>query len=123
IYLFHLNIFPLYYIELDLLRKYMNESKDSDEFDWEDLITKKKSPQEFMIREFIVYKKVEQNSNEYVIKKFEKTKEQNLEILNLIKDILENVANLTPKQIIDYCKSQRYFMKLYFKQIQEESEK
>ena len=101
----------------------MNESKDSEEFDWEDYITKKKSPQEFMIQEFIVYKKLGQNSNEYVIKKFDKTKEQNLEMLNLIKDILENVANLTPKQIIDYCNNQRYFMKLYFKKIQEESKK
>lgn len=101
----------------------MNESNDSEEFDWEDFITKKKPPQEFMIREFIVYKKLGQNSNEYVIKKFDKTKEQNLEMLNLIKDILENVVNLTPKQIIDYCNSQRYFMKLYFKQIQEESKK
>ncbi|MFX0026838.1 MAG: hypothetical protein ACFE8M_10515 [Candidatus Hermodarchaeota archaeon] len=101
----------------------MNESKHSEEFDWKDFITKEKSPQGFMVREFIVYKKVGQNSNEYVIKKFNKSKEQNLEMLNLIKDILENVANLTPKQIIDYCNSQRYFMKLYFKQIQEESKK
>jgi len=101
----------------------MNESKDSEEFQWEDFITKKKSPQEFMIQEYIIYKKLGQNSNEYVIKKFDKTKEQNLEILNLIKNILENVVNLTPKQIIDYCNSQRYFMKLFFKQIQEESKK
>lgn len=101
----------------------MNESKDSEEFDWEDFITKKKPPQEFMIREFIVYKKLGQNSNEYVIKKFDKTKEQNLEMLNLIKVLLDNVANLTPKQIIDYCKSQRYFMKLYFKNLNEIQDK
>ena len=96
----------------------MDESED---FQWEDFIEKKKSPQESMIQEFIVYKKPGQDSNEYVIKKFDKTKEQNLEMLNLIKEILENTANLTPKQIIDYCNSQRYFMKLYFKQLQDES--
>lgn len=97
----------------------MNESQDSDDFQWEDFIEKKKSTPKSMIQEFIVYIKPGQDTHEYIIKKFEGTKEQNLKILNLIKDILNNTANLTPKQIIDYCNSQRYFMKLYFKQIQD----
>ena len=99
----------------------MNGSQDSEDFQWEDFIEKKKSTSEAMIQEFIVYIKPGQNTHEYVIKKFEGTKEQNLEMLKLIKEILETAANLTPKQIIHYCNSQRYFMKLYFKQIQDES--
>jgi len=92
------------------------------DFPWENFIKKRKQkPEESKIQEFIVYQKPGQEPNEYVIKKFDKSKEQNLEILNLIKEILNNTAKLTPRQIIDYCNSQRYFIKLYFKQLQEEN--
>lgn len=96
----------------------MNESKDSENFQWKDFIEKKKSTLECFIKDFIVYQKPGQKTTEYVIKNFDKSKEQNLEMLNLIRDILKSTAELTPKQVIDYCNSQRYFMKLYFKKLQ-----
>jgi hypothetical protein len=102
---------------MDETEKYRN----SKGFPWENFIKKKKEKSEkSKIQEFIVYQKPGQETNEYVIKKFDKTKEQNLEMLNLIKEILNNTAKLSPKQILDYCQSQRYFMKLYFKQLQKE---
>lgn len=94
----------------------MDHSKDAKEFHWEDFIEPKTMPDESKILEFIVYKKV--STNEYVIKKFENPKEQNLEILNIIKDILKNASQLTAEQLLEYCKSQRYFIKQYFKQLE-----
>lgn len=41
----------------------------------------------------------------------------NLIILNEIKAILENCSNLTDKEKLEYCNSQRFFMKLYLKEI------
>jgi hypothetical protein len=38
-------------------------------------------------------------------------------ILNEIKIILQNCSNLTDKQKLEYCNSQRYFMKLYLKEL------
>ena len=46
----------------------------------------------------------------------EKTND-NLIILNEIKAILQNCSNLTNKQKLEYCNSQRFFMKLYLKEI------
>lgn len=46
----------------------------------------------------------------------EKTND-NLIILNEIKAILQNCSNLTDKQKLEYCTSQRFFMKLYLKEI------
>lgn len=91
------------------------DAKDSKHFNWEKFVPQR-NPEN--IQEFIVYQKLGQDTNKYIIKKFDKTKEQNLEMLNLIKEILENTANLSPHQIIEYCNCQRYFMKLYFKQLQ-----
>jgi len=41
----------------------------------------------------------------------------NLIILNEIKAILQNCSNLTDKEKLEYCNSQRFFMKLYLKEI------
>ena len=46
----------------------------------------------------------------------EKTND-NLIILNEIKAILQNCSNLTNKQKLEYCNSQRFFMKIYLKEI------
>ncbi|MFX1298263.1 MAG: hypothetical protein ACFFD2_25845 [Promethearchaeota archaeon] len=100
----------------------LEKSEKSKEFHWKDYIKKAiRQPERAQIQEFIIYQKPGKQKNNYYIKKYEKTKEQNLEMLNLIQEILANTADLTPKQIIDYCNSQRYFMKLYFKQLQEKS--
>jgi len=47
----------------------------------------------------------ESNKNDYFV------------ILNDINSILMNYPNLTNKQKLDYCNSQRYFMKLYLKEV------
>jgi len=79
-----------------------------------DLNIKKK----LMIQDFLVLKKPEIDQDNYIIKKFEKSRTQNLEILNIIKEILETYPNLTDKQKIDYCKNQRTLIKLYLKNLQ-----
>ena len=93
----------------------MDQSKDTDNFQWEDFIEPKTTPDESKILEFIVYKKI--GSTKYVIKKFDNPKEQNLEILNVIKDILKSTSHLNADQLLEYCKSQRYFIKQYFKEL------
>ena len=41
----------------------------------------------------------------------------NLAILEEIGEILQNCTTLSEHQKLDYCKSQRYFMKLYLKDV------
>ena len=48
---------------------------------------------------------------------FEEFTNDTLIILNEIKIILQNCSNLTDKQKLEYCNSQRYFMKLYLKEL------
>jgi len=43
--------------------------------------------------------------------------DDNLVILEEIGEILKNCTILTENQKLDYCKSQRYFMKLYLKEV------
>jgi hypothetical protein len=42
---------------------------------------------------------------------------ENLNILKDIQDILQNCTILTQKEKLEYCKSQRFFMKLYLKEV------
>jgi len=42
---------------------------------------------------------------------------ENLKILNDLQDILQNCTNLTQKEKLEYCKSQRFFMKLYLREM------
>ena len=42
---------------------------------------------------------------------------ENLKILQDIQDILQNCTKLTQKEKLEYCKSQRFFMKLYLNEI------
>ncbi len=42
---------------------------------------------------------------------------ENLKILKDIQDILQNCTILTQKERLEYCKSQRFFMKLYLKEV------
>ena len=42
---------------------------------------------------------------------------ENLKILKDLQDILQNCTNLTQKEKLEYCKSQRFFMKLYLKEV------
>jgi hypothetical protein len=72
---------------------------------------------ELKILEFLVYKTAKKDSDNYVIKPFEKGKDESFETLRFINDILRKGINLTPRQRIDYCNSQRHFIKLYLKEL------
>jgi hypothetical protein len=71
------------------------------------------------ILEFLVYKSSDKESENYIIKQFEKERENNLETLGFISDILRRGSNLSSQQRIDYCNSQRHFIKLYLKELLE----
>ena len=75
--------------------------------------------QELKILEFLIYKNPDKESNNYIIKQFEKGKDKSFETLCFINDILRRGLNLTPQQRIDYCNSQRHFIKLYLKELLE----
>lgn len=74
---------------------------------------------ELKILEFLVYRTTDKENNTYVIKQFEKGKDDSFETLKFINDILRRGNNLTPQQRIDYCNSQRHFIKLYLKELLE----
>ena len=57
------------------------------------------------------------HSNNDIENESEEDSNDNLIILNEIKAILQNCSNLTEKQKLEYCNSQRFFMKLYLKEI------
>jgi len=42
---------------------------------------------------------------------------ENLKLLQQIQSILKNCSHLTDKQKLLYCESQRYFMKLYLRDV------
>ncbi len=73
------------------------------------------------ILEFLVYKNSDKNknNNSYIIKQFDKGKDENFETLQFITEILRRENNLTPQQRINYCNSQRRFIKLYLKELME----
>jgi hypothetical protein len=74
---------------------------------------------ELKILEFLVYRITDKEKNNYVIKQFEKGKDESFETLKFINDILRRGTNLTPQQRINYCNSQRHFIKLYLKELLE----
>ncbi|MFW9773003.1 MAG: hypothetical protein ACFFEO_12675 [Candidatus Thorarchaeota archaeon] len=47
----------------------------------------------------------------------EKNKNDNFNLLEEIQTILKKCAHLNPKQKLMYCESQRYFMKLYLREV------
>ena len=69
------------------------------------------------ITEFLVYLESEDGQDNYVIKQFDKTKEQNLEALLYIQNLIKNDPNLQSETYKGYLKRQRFFMKLYLKEI------
>lgn len=81
--------------------------------------TRKFKYRETKILEFLVYRTMDKKSDNYVIKQFEKGKDESFETLEFINDIIRRGTNLTPQQRIDYCNSQRHFIKLYLKELLE----
>lgn len=57
-------------------------------------------------------------NDEHEIDKIEQLCDENLTTLQKIHAILVNCANLSKKQKLEFCESERYFMKLYLKKLQ-----
>ncbi|MBY8978780.1 MAG: hypothetical protein KGD72_00185 [Candidatus Lokiarchaeota archaeon] len=69
------------------------------------------------ITEFLVYLESEGGQDNYMIKQFDKTKEQNLEALKFIQNLIKNDPDMNSERIKGYLKRQRFFMKLYLKEV------
>ena len=91
----------------------MDSKKEEDPFDIHD---KKK----VRIKEFLVFKELDDERDNYIIKYFEKTKEQTLEALEFIQKIIKNYPDMNSERIKGYLKRQRYFMKLFLKEVNKE---
>ena len=74
------------------------------------------------ITEFLVYLESDDGQDNYVIKQFDKTKEQNLEALKFIQNLIKSDLDLKSERIKGYLKRQRFFMKLYLKEVNKNSE-
>ncbi len=55
------------------------------------------------------------NSNKNPLEPLNNNIEESFEIVKDLQNIIQNCSDLTNDQKFDYCKSQRYFMKLYLK--------
>ena len=91
----------------------MDSKKEEDPFDIPD---KKK----VRIIEFLVFKELDDERDNYIIKYFEKTKEQTLEALEFIQKIIKNYPDMNTERIKGYLMRQRYFMKLFLKEVNKE---
>ena len=69
------------------------------------------------IKDFLVFKESKDDQDNYVIKRFEKTKEQNLEVLQFIQKMIRSNPDMNSSQVKIYLKHQRYFIKLYLEEI------
>ena len=69
------------------------------------------------ITEFLVYLEREAGQDNYVIKQFDKSKEQNLEALTFLQKLIKGDPDLNSERIKGYLKRQRFFMKLYMKEV------
>ena len=72
------------------------------------------------IKEFLVFKELDNDQDNYIIKEFEKTKEQTLEALEFIQKIIKNYPDLKSDRIKGYLRRQRYFMKLFLEEVNKE---
>ena len=72
------------------------------------------------IKEFLVYKELDDDQDNYIIKEFEKTKAQTLEALEFIQKIIKTHPDLKSDRIKGYLKRQRYFIKLFLEEVNKE---
>ncbi|MFX0001305.1 MAG: hypothetical protein ACFE9Q_11325 [Candidatus Hodarchaeota archaeon] len=63
----------------------------------------------------------EPQSNKMVNENIEDICDENLTTLQKIHAILLNCVNLSKKQKLEFCESERYFMKLYLKKVQDKN--
>ena len=69
------------------------------------------------IKDYLVFRESNDDQDSYTIKRFEKTKEQNLEVLQFIQKMIKSNPDVNSSQVKDYLKRQRYFIKLYLKEV------
>jgi hypothetical protein len=62
---------------------------------------------------------LEKQSTEFESQNIESLCDENLTTLKKIHAILLNCINLSKNQKIEFCESERYFMKLYLKKLQD----
>ncbi len=72
------------------------------------------------IKEFLVFKDLDDDQENYIIKEFEKTKEQTLDALEFIQKIIKNDPDLKSDRIKGYLRRQRYFIKLFLEEVNKE---
>lgn len=88
----------------------MDSKTEKDPFD---LNFKKK----VRMKDFLVFKESSDAQDNYKIIEFENTKEQNFEVLQFIQKMIKSNPDMNSSQLKDYLKRQRYFMKLYLKDV------
>ena len=88
----------------------MDSKKEQDPFDIHDR-------GKIKIKEFLVFKEVDDDQDNYIIKEFEKTKAQTLEALEFIQKIIKTHPDLKSDRIKGYLKRQRYFIKLFLENL------
>jgi len=88
----------------------MDSKTENDPFD---LNFKKK----VRMKDFLVFKESSDDQDNYKIVEFENTKEQNLEVLQFIQRTIKSYPDMNSSQVKDYLKRQRYFIKLYLKEV------
>lgn len=91
----------------------MDSKKEKDLFDIHDR-------RKIRIKEFLVFKELDDDQDNYIIKHFEKTKEQTLEALEFIQKIIKNHPDMNTERIKGYLTRQRFFMKLFLKEVNRE---
>ena len=74
------------------------------------------------MKDFLVFKEESNDDQDiYKIIEFEKTKEQNLKVLQFIQRMIKSNPDMNSSQVKDYLKRQRYFIKLYLKEVNKDS--
>ena len=91
----------------------MDSKKEHDPFDIHDR-------GKIRIKEFLVFKELDDDQDNYIIKEFEKTKAQTLEALEFIQKIIKSHPDLKSERIKGYLRRQRYFMKLFLEEVNKE---
>ena len=72
------------------------------------------------MKDFLVFKESSDEQDNYKIIEFENSKEQNLEVLQFIQRMIKTYSDMNSSEVKDYLKRQRYFIKLYLKEVNKE---
>ncbi len=91
----------------------MDSKKEEDPFNIHD-------KRKVKIKEYLVFKELDDDQDNYIIKEFKKTKEQTLEALMFIQKLIKFHPDMKTDRIKCYLRRQRYFMKLFLKEVNKE---